>query len=97
MRRPTGAGLRAFAMLVSIFIGMLLFSIPLSAQYAKSQAAKSEQAKSDKAKSQEAKLSTPGVFGGKVLDVGEDGKSLLLRVYGQTPKFEYTPGNPASC
>ena len=38
-----------------------------------------------------------GVFGGKVLSVDEDGKSFLLRVYGQTPDLRFIPGNPAAC
>lgn len=85
MRRPTRAAwLLAFT--------TLAMSMPRLAQDAKSQSAKSE-----KAKPPEQKLNLGGVFGGKVLDMGEDGKSFLLRVYGQLPEVKFTPGNPASC
>jgi hypothetical protein len=38
-----------------------------------------------------------GVFGGKVLEVNEEGKSFKLRVYGTTPVLRFTPGNPTAC
>jgi hypothetical protein len=86
MRRTAlGAGLLAFV--------MLTMPAQSPAPEETSQPEKPKKAEPPKKE----RLSAIGVFDGKVLSVDEDGRSFLLRVYGQTPDPKLIPGNPAAC
>jgi hypothetical protein len=75
----------------------------LVAQQSEKRADKTEKSQKDTAQSKETQKPAPqnlhaiGAFGGKLLSVEEDGKTFVLRVYGQTAKPQFVPGNPASC
>jgi hypothetical protein len=75
----------------------------LLAQQSEKKAEKKEKSQKDAIQSKETQKPAPqnlhaiGASGGKVLKVEDDGKTFVLRVYGQTAKPQFIPGNPASC
>jgi hypothetical protein len=85
--------LRRFAILTSLIL--------LSAASSYGQSGESEQGGKQPPRStrptRPERMIPIGVFGGKVLEVDEEGKSFKLRVYGTTPVMRFTPGNPEAC
>jgi hypothetical protein len=75
---------RALLVICLPALAVLIMPDRFSGQESKSQTAPSEEAKPAK----KDRVYAFGVFGGKVVDVNEDDRSFVLRIYGQTREMK---------